>query len=95
MFFQASKQSKTAHRDLCSTSLSLSLALPTHPRPFANVQSAATSMCHEITSIIVSRVQWLVFRPHRYVINFGYGAGSDMASAGFMIIALLLELAFE
>ena len=35
--------------------------------------SAAASMFHEVTSIVTCRVAYLLFRPHRFVFNFGYG----------------------
>ena len=60
--------------------------------------SAAISMYHEFVAIITSRVMYLVFRQHRFVINFGYGFDSNdaaMTSVTMVITSAFIELIFE
>ena len=45
--------------------------------------ASAVSMCHEITSIITSRVQFLVFRQHRFVFNVRIKSQRDYAEPNF------------
>ena len=45
-----------------------------------------------------ARMAYLLFRPHRFVINLGYGFGEEsvaMSSASQILSSMLLELLFE
>ena len=60
--------------------------------------SAASGMRIEVTSIITSRLAYLLMRPHRFAFNFGYGfdANDDgMTGAAFLFAAMFLELGLE
>ena len=52
----------------------------------------------EFVAIITSRIMYLMFRPHRFVLGFGYGFdASDEAMTGvpLLITSMFLEIAFE
>ena len=55
---------------------------------------------HEFSSIIISRLTYMVMRPHRFVFNLGYAniaasGGVSVTSTAMLLSALFLELAFE
>ena len=56
--------------------------------------SSASSMYIELVSIITCRVMYVLFHPHRFVINFGYSSAA-MASVATMSVALFGEIVFE
>ena len=50
------------------------------------------------SAIIVSKLIYIFFRPHRFVLNFGFGfdeADELMSPISFIFASLFLELAFE
>ena len=52
----------------------------------------------EFVAIITSRVLYLAFRQHRFVINFGYGfdsSDSNMTTVTILIVSAFVELIFE
>ena len=52
----------------------------------------------EFVAIITSRVMYLAFRPHRFVVSFGYGfdANDDaMTGVALLISSMFVEIAFE
>ena len=60
--------------------------------------STAMSMYVEFSAIITCRVMYIVFRPHRFVVNFGYGFDADdaaMTSVATIVVSMFIELAFE
>ena len=55
---------------------------------------------HEFSSIIISRLAYMVMRPHRFVFNLGYTNIAASGTVGVTSVAMLLsatflELAFE
>ena len=60
--------------------------------------STAMSMYIEFTSIITSRIMYLAFRQHRFVINLGYGFDSsdaNMTTVTMLMTSVFIELIFE
>ncbi len=60
--------------------------------------SAACGMRCEVTSIITSRLTYMMMRPHRFAFNFGYGFDASdeyMVSAEFLMASMFLELGLE
>ena len=60
--------------------------------------STAMSMYTEFVSIVTSRILYLAFRQHRFVINLGYGFGSgdeNMTTLTILITSVFVELIFE
>ena len=60
--------------------------------------STAMSMYTELVSIITCRTLYVAFRPHRFVINFGYGfdaSDAGMASTVVILSSTGIELFFE
>ena len=61
--------------------------------------STAVAMYHEFSSIIISRMAYIVMRPQRFVFNLGYtAAGADsagMTSVGLLFTSMFVELCFE
>ena len=55
--------------------------------------SICQSMTAEFCAIILSRSLYLLFRPHRYVFNLGYGG--EGLDSGLIVINLFLELSGE
>ena len=51
------------------------------------------SMYIEFVSIITCRVLYLAFRPHRFVVGFGYGEA--MTSVALLVMSMFIEIAFE
>ena len=61
--------------------------------------STASAMCHEFSSIIISRMSYVVMRPHRFVFNLGYTTagvyGAGMTSVELLFTSMFVELCFE
>ena len=58
--------------------------------------SITSSMVAEVYAIILSRLMYLFFRPHRYIFNVGYGAGDEaIADAGLILLSIVIEIALE
>ena len=60
--------------------------------------ATARSMYIEFVAIITSRVLYLAFRQHRFVVNFGYGFDStdeNMTSLTMLFTSAFIELIFE
>lgn len=61
--------------------------------------STAAAMCHEFSSIIISRMAYVVMRPHRFVFNLGYIStgvyGAGMTSVELLFTSMFVELCFE
>ena len=60
--------------------------------------SAAMGMYIEFVAIITSRVMYLAFRQHRFVVNLGYGFDSNdsaMTTLTVLVTSAFLELVFE
>ena len=56
------------------------------------------SMYNEFSAIIVCRFMYLAFRPHRFVVGFGYGFDANdaaMTSVVALMTSMFIELAFE
>ena len=56
------------------------------------------TMYIEFVAIITTRTMYLVFRPHRFVISFGYGFDADddaMTGVPLLITSMFLEMVFE
>ena len=51
------------------------------------------SMYIEIVSIITCRLVYLAFRPHRFVVGFGYGEA--MTSTTLLVTSMFIEIIFE
>ena len=54
------------------------------------------SVC--LSAIIVSKLVYVFFRPHRFIFNFGFGfndADELMSPVGFLFASLFIELSFE
>ena len=51
------------------------------------------TMQQEFIAIVLCRITYLVFRPHRFVFNFGYG-GRSMES-GLVVVNMMLEIVGE
>ena len=50
----------------------------------------------EFSSIMISRMAYVVMRPHRFVFNLGYGIDSSgMTSMGLLLTSMFIELCFE
>ena len=60
--------------------------------------SIAVGMMTEVCAILMSRVAYVCFRPHRFVFNLGYGFDATdpmMTSPALLLTAMFLELFFE
>lgn len=55
-------------------------------------------MVYEFVAIIVCRLTYLAFRPHRFVMNLGYGfdeTDARQTSSNMILVSMLIELFFE
>ena len=60
--------------------------------------SIVMTMYTEFTAIITSRVMYIVFRQHRFILNLGYGFDSNdsgMTAATVLVFSAFIELVFE
>ena len=56
------------------------------------------TMYIEILAIVASRVAYILFRQHRFVMNIGYGFDdndTNMSSVSMVMLGMVLELVFE
>ena len=61
--------------------------------------STAVAMYHEFSSIIISRMAYIIMRRHRFIFNLGYtvagGNSVGMTSVGLIFTSMFVELCFE
>ena len=65
-------------------------------RNLSGLASHHLSVC--LSAIIVSKLVYVFFRPHRFIFNFGFGfndADELMSPVGFLFASLFIELSFE